>query len=444
MKKFFEDLNFKKFAVKDRKFSSFTGDFREIEKINGYIYPGFIDSHAHLISLGLTLMAPSLEGVKSIDGIISIAKNCDAFLLRGWDDELIGKYPQKSDLDSVKRPLIVIRKCGHVGVANDKFLKIAGIESEDGILMEGTLIKALKSLTYDRAYLKKAVEKAQSEFFKYGVTSVHSDDSSDLPYDLVNDLISDLKIDLYEHLHVHTFEEMKKFVALKPGSIKILVDGSLGAKTAFLRSKYDDSNGRGVLNFTPEEVNKIVKLADKNGIQVVAHAIGDGALDLLLEAFSSSNQDLRHRIVHVQMAWPKQIAKMKELKLCVDVQPQFFISDKKMAEERIGSRIDIAYPFKALMDAEIQIAFSSDAPVERPDPIEGIRAAKEMEINENTSLLAYTTWGAFQEFKEFEKGKIENGMIADFVVLSKPIEDKMSKVIATYKGGEKVWEATYV
>ncbi|MCL4407785.1 MAG: amidohydrolase [Thermotogae bacterium] len=437
MRTFFRAYN-TAFTVENDRFVSSEYHADKIEKLNGYVYPGFIDSHAHIIGLGMKLITPDLEKARSIDEIIKITRNSDATILRGWDDEILGKYPEKNMLDAIDRPLLLVRRCGHVGVANKKFLKMVEIDSEDGILKEHILIKALERVKQDPEYLIKAVNAAENEFFRYGVTTVHSDDSSNLDPQIVNNLISNLKIDVYEHLHIHSLEEMRKYASLKPQSIKLLLDGSLGARTAFLRSNYDDSNNRGVLNFDPDEFKRIIRLADSNGIQVVAHAIGDGALDVLLDAFESTDPNLRHRIVHVQMAWPDQIEQIKKMNLCVDVQPQFFISDEKMAKNRIGSRMKIAYPFKKFIGSGIRTAFSSDAPVEIPDPLLGIRAAKKLEIDPVTSLLAYTVEGSFQEFDEYKKGSISEGMIGDFIVLSKPIDDESAKVIATYKKGIKV------
>jgi predicted amidohydrolase YtcJ len=437
MRTFFQAYN-TAFTVEDDRFVSSECHADKIEKLNGYAYPGFIDSHAHLIGLGMKLITPDLEKARSIDEIIRIARNSDTTILRGWDDEILGKYPEKNMLDAIDKPLLLVRRCGHVGVANKKFLKMVGMDSEDGILKERILIKALERVKQDPEYLIKAINAAENEFFRYGVTTVHSDDSSNLDPEIVNGLISNLKIDVYEHLHIHSLEEMRKYTSLKPQSIKLLLDGSLGARTAFLRSNYDDSNNRGVLNFDPDELKRIIRLADSNGIQVVVHAIGDGALDILLDAFKSTDPNLRHRIVHVQMAWPDQIEKIKKMNLCVDVQPQFFISDEKMAKDKIGSRMKIAYPFKKLIESGIRTAFSSDAPVEIPDPLLGIRAAKKMEIDPVTSLLAYTVEGSFQEFNEHKKGRISEGMISDFILLSKPIDDESAKVIATYKKGIKV------
>ena len=428
------------FVVEDGRFSQRTFGVDSVEKINGYVYPGFVDAHAHLLETGMKSITPSLEGLKSSDEIVDLAKGTDSIVLRGWDDALIGSYPTIEELNRVDRPLIVIRKCGHVGVANKRFLKIADLESDDGVLREKSLWRALDSIPVDVNELKKALKAGEKEFFKYGVTSVHSDDMYRIPSNVVEDVISNSTIGVHEHYHVHTVNELEKILSIHPKSVKILMDGSLGARTAYLRTEYSDTSTRGILNFSYEEFEKIVRESERIGIQVVAHVIGDGALDVALKAFERADAALRHRLVHVQLAWPDQIEKIKSLGLCVDVQPQFFVSDEKMAFERLGKRVEHAYPFKSLIESGIHVAFSSDSPVEIPDPLEGIKAAGKLGIKVRDALTAYTVEGAYQEYAENEKGRFGDGMMADFVVLSKPIDDESAKVVATYKKGKKVWE----
>ncbi len=441
-RKFEEGSKFseKRFVVEDERFSYSSRPVDRTERLDGYVYPGFIDAHAHLVGTGFKATTPSLEKIDSIGKIVDIANSSDTVVLRGWDDELIGRYPSKTELDRVDHPVIAVRRCGHVGVANQRFLGMTGVRSSDGILREKELSKAL-DLPPDFERLQKAVHAAQREFFSHGVTSIHSDDVIGIPYETITELIAGLDLGVYEHVHVRTFGDTEKILALNPESVKILTDGSLGGRTAYLREPYDDSEGRGILNFSDDELKEMIGLSDSKGVQVVAHAIGDGALDLLLDAFEGTNPDLRHRVVHVQIADVDQIGRMKRLNLCADVQPQFFLSDKNMAKERLGDRIEKAYPFKKLIDTGIPTAFSSDSPVELPDPLAGIRAAKELGINAEESLRAYTREGAYQEFRENEKGGFEDGMIADFIVLSRPISDGETKVVATYKKGRKVWDA---
>ncbi len=433
--------NLKKFVVEDGKFSSSTERIDATKKLNGYVYPGFVDAHAHLIGTGMDKIAPSLENAKSVDEIVQIAIGTEATVLRGWDDEIVGRYPGKAELNRVPHPLIVVRKCGHIGVANEKLLKMVGMDSVDGVLKENFLMRALNSIRPNERKILKAVKLGEKEFFKYGVTTVHSDDMYSIPPDVVKKALPNVTVDVYEHHHIHSVKEMNEFIkSFDFNSVKILVDGSLGAKTAYLKDRYSDARTRGILNFSADELNEIVRIADTHGIQVVAHVIGDGALQVALGAFENSNPALRHRLVHVQVAWPDQIEKIRNLGLCADVQPQFFISDEKMALKRLGKkRMKHSYPFKEMIDEGVHVAFSSDSPVENPDPLEGLKAAGKLGIDPLAVLRAYTVEGAYQEFNENEKGGFENGMKADFVLLSKPIEDVQAKVVATYKNGRCVY-----
>ena len=429
------------FAVENGTFSFDFSNVKKIEEIKGYVYPGFIDAHAHLVGTGKKMLTPNLENVKSVEELLEIASKGTYTVLRGWNEEKLGRYPKKEELDEISRPLMVVRRCGHVGVANDAFMKMVNVKVQDGILRENLLTKALNALKEDEEELLKAVKAGEKEFFKHGVTSVHSDDMYSLRFESVKNALKQVKMDVYEHYHIHSLDELNEFIEMgKPlNSIKVLLDGSLGGHTAYLRKPYADAQTRGVLNFSMDEFTKIVKRADENGVQVVAHVIGDGALDMALRVFENTDPALRHRLVHVQISDEGQLHEIKEEKLCVDVQPQFFLSDEKMAIERLGDRSRFSYRFKEMIDLGIPTAFSSDSPVEIPDPLAGIRAAKRMSISVEESLKAYTLQGAYQEFSEEGKGLFAEGMKADFVVLSEPIEFETSKVIATYKNGEMVF-----
>ncbi len=432
----------KEFVVEDGKFSSSMAKIDKEIFLDGYVYPGFIDAHAHLIGTGVQSLTQSLSGVKNFNEFLEIVSQAQADVLRGWDDEILGRYPTKEELDIVKKPMLVVRKCGHVGVANTLFLEKVGISSESGVLKEGKLAEALLKTGKNLESVKKAVKAGERVFFSYGVTSVHSDDMSTLPEDVVKMALRDATISVYEHYHVHSVEEIKEIVRYgKATSVKVLLDGSLGARTAYLREPYSDLKGtKGELNFSPYEVKEIVRIANENGIQVAMHVIGDGALDVALEAFENGNSELRHRLIHVQVSHADQIEKIKRLKLYVDAQPQFYVSDLQMAKERLGERMKDAYKFREMMQADIPVAFSSDSPVEIPNPLGGIQAAKMLGISVEESLKAYTVQGAYQEFSEREKGRFSDGMRADFVVLNRCLENSDAVLLATYKSGQLVWK----
>ncbi len=430
------------FVVEEGFFSSFIGKIDREVYLDGYVYPGFIDAHAHLIGTGIKSLTPSLEEVKKIDELLEISSKAEVEILRGWNDEVLGRYPKKEELDEIDRPILLVRRCGHVGVANTLFLKKVDIESEDGVLKEEILAKALQSASENVENVKKAVKAGEKVFFSYGVTTVHSDDMYSLSLETVEEVLKTAVIDVYEHYHVHSLNELKRFIEeKKTKSVKVLLDGSLGARTAYLRESYSDANGnKGMLNFSREEFKEIVRLANENDIQVAVHAIGDGALDVALEAFEGCKPELRNRLIHVQISHPEQIEKIKSLNLCVDVQPQFFTSDADMARKRLGERTKYAYKFKELLEIGIHTAFSSDSPVEIPDPLEGMRAAGKMNISVTESLKAYTFEGAYQEFSENEKGGFSDGMKADFVLFDLPIKSGNAILMETYKAGQLVWK----
>ncbi len=437
-----ENSEIKEFVVENGVFSfDFYKKVDKVETLEGYVYPGFIDAHAHLVGTGKKALIPPLDDVESMEELLQIASQNDYQVLRGWDDEKLGRYPTKEELNTIKHPLLVVRRCGHVGVANDAFMEMTGVKAKDGILKENDLAKALNSLSESEEELIQEIKAGEKEFFKYGVTSLHSDDMYSLPFEMIQKALRHAKIDVYEHYHVHSLKELNEFIqnGKQLPSIKILLDGSLGAHTAYLREPYADVPTQGVLNISEEEFLEIIKTADKNSIQACVHVIGDGALDIALEAFKNSNSSLRHRLIHVQIIHDDQIEKIKEEKIYLDVQPQFFVSDEKMAVERLGERVKHSYRFKEMMKMGIPIAFSSDSPVETPNPIEGIKVARRLGINAKDALDAYTTQGAYQEFGENKKGLFKEGAKADFVLLSDPIENEKAEVIATYKNGERVF-----
>jgi predicted amidohydrolase YtcJ len=437
-----EKRNLKEFVVENGVFSfNFQGKVDEVKELNGYVYPGFIDSHAHLVGTGKKVLVPSLDEVESMEELLYLARTNEYKVLRGWNEEKLGRYPTKEELDSVSHPVIVVRRCGHVGVANTLFMKITGVQTEDGVLRENVLTAALNSLKEDENETIKALKAGEKEFFKYGVTSVHSDDMYSIAFENVQKALRRAKIDVYEHYHIHSLKELEEFIKMgKPlPSIKILLDGSLGAHTAYLREPYADAPSRGVLNFEEEEFLKIIKMSNENDIQTCVHVIGDGALDIALKAFEDTDSSLRHRLIHVQVCHDDQIEKIKEEKLLLDVQPQFFVSDEKMVVKRLSDRVQYSYRFKEMIERGIPTAFSSDSPVEIPNPLEGIKAARKMGISSDNALTSYTTQGAYQEFAENKKGRFKEGMKADFVVLSKPISDEETKVLATYKNGQLVF-----
>ena len=251
---------------------------------------------------------------------------------------------------------------------------------------------------------------------------------------------------------------------LRVMGVKLFADGALGPRTAWLSEPYSDdpsSSGRPVLE--PEELRRIAKRAHDLGLQVAVHAIGDRALDVVLEAFSHVKPEkLRHRVEHASLVRDDQLEELKKLKPALSVQPHFVISDW-WVKNRVGEkRVKWLYRFKTLITGGLVVGFSTDAPVEPSNPWETVYAAvtrgryENIPHYENTagesltvveSLHAYTQGSAQLLRSEHEVGSLEPGKLADFVVLDRdPLsvsdrEIREVKVIETYIGGELVYSA---
>jgi predicted amidohydrolase YtcJ len=217
---------------------------------------------------------------------------------------------------------------------------------------------------------------------------------------------------------------------LRVGCVKMLVDGSLGGRTAALKEPYaDDPTNKGLLLYHEEELRQLVSKAHDSGYQLAIHAIGDHAIELALDAIEEAQKktprkNRRHRIEHASILSPEQIKRMAEMRVIASVQPAFVTSDF-WAKDRLGkSREKWIYPFKTLFKRLVASA-GSDCPVEHLDPLQGMWAAvtragflpaERLSVEE--ALQMYTVNAAYASFEENEKGSISEGMLADLIVLS--------------------------
>jgi len=258
---------------------------------------------------------------------------------------------------------------------------------------------------------------------------------------------------------------------LKIGGLKGFVDGSLGSATAYFFEPYtDDPKTRGLLapQMFPEGImEKRILEADKAGLQVAIHAIGDRANSLLLDLYEKAAarngpRDRRWRIEHAQHLRPQDIARFGKLGVIASVQPYHAYDDGRWAEKKIGKeRVRYTYPFKSLLDGGAVLAFGSDWTVAPLDPVSGIYAAvtratsdgknpggwvPEEKISLDDAIKGYTTGGAYAEFAEKDKGTIRSGKLADIIVLDKdlfkvPAEQLTDvKVVLTIVGGKVVYD----
>lgn len=473
------------------------------------VLPGFVDSHLHLMNLGLGLANLQLAAVTSIEELkVKLRQRAETtppgewILGRGWDQDFFveKRYPTKKDLDEAagQRAVYLTRACGHLAVVSSKALETAGITRDTpdppgGIIDRdmygeptGVLRESAQGLVRGKVPERgrETVEAATGEAMKYllarGITSIHPNDG----YEGVRSTMevyrkahgSGVPLRIYWDMPYDFLEELSETPLrtgdgddyLRVGAVKIFADGSLGGRTAALDEPYsDERDNSGILVTSEEDLTAQVYRAHALGMQVAVHAIGDRAVRVSLDAVNEAQsrlprRSLRHRLVHVQILSPFLITEMRRVGVVADVQPKFLTTDMRWAQERVGSqRMRSSYSWHTMLKAGIPLAGGSDCPVEPPDPLFGIYAAvtrKDMEGNPRgayypneritleEAIRMFTLGGAYAAFQDDQKGTLQPGKLADFVVLSEdpfrmPAEDiKDLSVLMTVVGGEVAYE----
>lgn len=488
----------------------------EIIDLNGKcVIPGFNDSHMHYIHYVKKKMSTDLNGATSIDDIISrmkkslekFDKQSGMFLIgEGWNQDKFTceekRFPNAGDLDKISKdvPILIMRACYHVGVLNHKGMEIIGLDRKkaadlgnlaekdengnpSGIIRENYFDDVKSSLPSPsvKTLLDMAID-SQKDLFECGITTIQTDDFKYLPtgkaYDFYKELKKAsedgrLKINYDEQLLCETPNDIENIVKsrlfskrpkkFKVSAVKILSDGSLGARSAFLRKNYaDDNSNRGIPLYTQKSLDEMVMTANKCGMPAIIHAIGDGALSMCQKAFKKSKKHLRNGIVHCQITSKKQIERFKELGLCAFTQPIFIDYDMHIVYDRVCSKLaKTSYNWKRYIDLGIHEAFGTDCPVEKFDPMDGIYCAvtrcdlkgngpylKKQKVSVYDAIKSYTLEGAYMTFEEKYKGCISKGFKADYVVLNGDIETipksdiPKIKVLKTFIDGNCVFDNT--
>ncbi|OYT61429.1 MAG: amidohydrolase [Thermofilum sp. ex4484_15] len=438
------------------------------------VIPGLIDSHVHLIPTALNREVLDLRRVKSIRELKTlIAKECGKsgwIIGRGWDQENFeeARMPSLKELDEAcsSNPVLLIRICGHLALANSLALRKLGLRKGDGLLFEEEVTKALESvLKPGEEKLLRLLKELLYEMPKKGITMVHT--LSSTPQEFY--LLQLIKVKWGLPVRVRVYFDAKyldyllnsKLIGgfgdeyLRISGIKVIMDGSLGARTAYLRERYEDANTRGKLLLNSSKLAELLERARGLNLQVAVHAIGDGAIREVIKALSlSSARGDEVRIEHCSLTPPELLDELAKLRPIISVQPHFIISDW-WAERRLGRRCRWLYPFKTMLRAKLKLSGSSDSPVEPWDPWEGMYAAVERGKEEGSSIFKYTsseklsisealtmyTEGGARACREYpDYGSIKIGSKADLTVLeylpTTPKELKEVEVYATLVGGE--------
>lgn len=498
----------KSFAVKDGKFvgvgksedilSKYHSD--QLIDLNGKtVYPGFIDAHAHFYGYCMTLLQANLRGTKSFDEILDIIKkhdekySSDWVLGRSWDqnDWKVKEFPTKEKLDELfpNKPVYLKRVDGHAAIANSKALQLAGITAETevaggkvyvengeptGVLIDNAMLLVSKLIPKpDKESTIKALKQGERNCFEVGLTSVCDAGLYKKQVLMLDSLqqIGELKMRVYAMLEP-TNENIDHFVKkgiykteyLNVRSIKLYADGALGSRGASLIEPYSDDPGNKGLIIEPIEFyHDMCKLAIKNNYQINTHCIGDYGNRLMLDIYSEyliGPNDKRWRIEHAQVVHPDDINKFGDFNIVPSIQSTHCTSDMYWADERLGDRIKNAYIYKVLLDQNGWIPNGTDFPVEKIDPrltFYASVARKDLEgypdggfqienaLTREETLKSMTIWAAKAAFEENEKGSIEVGKMADFIVLEENIMeielDKIPyvKILNTYSSGELIW-----
>lgn len=430
---------------------------------NRVIIPGFIDAHTHFVQMGINALNLDLSKTRSLKDLLYMVRNrCKSsptgrwVLGSGWDESNWPekRYPTLVDLDAIPigNPVWLRRIDGHMGVANSLALQkthipesTRGFEKDDsdeptGILREEAMEIIEEETKPDQEMMLKGLKKAIAKARQRGVTSIH-------------DMAEPQHITLYEQLakvggigvrvYLNFFaSSLRKVIGssrktgegddfLKLGALKLFADGSIGARTAALRKPYsDDPDETGMLVRHQNELDRLVEKADKHGIQLAIHCIGERGIDAALTALETgcnrrTLKQRRHRLEHFELVEPQARDRARKLHLVLSMQPNYVDLWSKrdgLYETRLGrKRLQTNNPFGRLLAMGLPIAFGSDC---MPfSPLYGIYSVVNaplvaQRLSVRDSIACYTAGSAYASFDEETRGSIEGGKLADLVVLS--------------------------
>ncbi len=485
-----------------------------------FVCAGFNDSHMHLVNYGHAMeqcdLTRATDSLQSLQNALRIFDEMhpggseDWLSGRGWNQDLFlpeTGIPTRLDLDAVTtaRPICIVRCCGHCLIVNTRALELLGLDENTPIpeggaadrdengRLTGVFRDMAMSLVYSRLPapsrndLKRKIRKACRALNQVGVTSCHSDDLcvfDAVTWQEVLEAFREVKeeggltVRVNEQSQLTDLAQLQDFLDsglttgvgdewFRIGPLKMLGDGSLGARTAYLSGEYADEPGeKGLAIFTQEQFDEMIALANRHHMSAAVHAIGDGILDRVLNAYEAAfreypREDHRSGVVHVQLTRPDQLERMKKLNLHSYVQTIFLDYDSHIVRERAGEELAASsYAFRTLRAGGGHVSNGTDCPVEWPDPMRGVQCAvtrqpldaslppyrPEEAYSVEEALQIYTWEGAYASFEEAFKGRIAPGMAADFVILSAdPFETPsqelaLIRTLRTFLAGKCVYD----
>lgn len=484
--------------------ASLLRDYEVKERLDAggkFIYPGLIDAHAHFVGYGQSLHTVNLVGTESWEAVLerveAFAKNHPEGWItgRGWDqnDWAVKVFPTNEKLNEKfpDRPVLLTRIDGHAAMANQAALDLAGIRAGDTLTggeieeMEGTLTGLLVDNAIDRVSVKippptkdqfrAMLQDAEKACFAVGLTTI---DDCGLPFEEVESIRQlqengELKMRLYVMLSdtksnydYAAQKGMIKTDRLHVRSFKVYGDGALGSRGACLLEPYSDKAGHyGFLLSQPAHFDSVAAWISSKGWQMCTHAIGDSGNRTILNIYGKylkEKNDLRWRIEHAQVVNTSDFPLFGKYSIIPSVQPTHATSDMYWAGDRLGAeREKGAYAYKTLLSQNGWIPLGTDFPVEDISPFKTFFAAvvrkdakgypnggyqMENALSRQEALRGMTIWAARSNFEEKEKGSLEKGKWADFIILDRDLmttegaELLQTQVLQTWLGGEKVYQ----
>lgn len=478
------------------------------------VVPGFNDSHLHILGVGQALSSVILNGSTSMADILQKGRDFlashtlaegDVLIGRGWNQDYFTdevRMPTRYDLDTVSTevPVIYTRACGHICAANSKAIELAGITRDtqpvaggeiyrdengepNGLFSENAQAQIQKIIPEETPEkiaqeLTVAMEYAAS----CGVTSLQTCDIRRDAWRTVNEgyrLLYKNNPNAVRTYHQSSFNEpvsYQEFLSMgcvtgagddmfKYGPLKMFVDGSLGARTAYMRAPYaDDPSTKGVPTMTPRQFDEMVKVADDHNCQVAVHCIGDAAIEMVLNAYDKvidgKNNKNRHAIIHCQITDKELVERFADHDVLAQVQPIFIHYDMNVVADRVGEELaSTSYAFGDMYRMGLHTSFGTDSPVEDLNPFENLYCAvtrkrldgqktyrPDQAVDICAAIDQYTIGSAYCSFDEDKKGRIKPGYFADFAVLDRDIftipsdEIKDVKTVRTVLAGRTIFE----
>ncbi|MDL2268163.1 amidohydrolase [Desulfovibrio sp. OttesenSCG-928-G15] len=473
------------------------------------VFPGFIDSHLHFLTLGQQLTEMDIYLKSREDILQAVAREVAAtepgkwIIGRGWNNEIWPDktWPHKDELDAIapNNPVILTRTDAHSIWVNSAALALTGYtpESPDppggeirrsangeltGILVDTAIFQiwaVLPPLTESEKL--KAWQKAQQELLAHGITSIGDAWLYPEDFALLQQFYAEGRLGIRCSAMLGGADKAGNSIfspetrpvrglydaRLSLDMFKVVLDGSLGSRSAWLLEDYADCPGhKGSGRYEDDELLHILLPPARQGFRLCLHAIGDAAVEQALRAYAElarlcPQQTTRHRIEHFQIASKDQIRRCLDLGVIPAMQSIHEAADKRMAEARLQkTTLAKAYPWRGVIDAGGIIANGSDSPMENMNPAPGLHAAvartpfagfsdkaETLRLSRQEALLSYTHWAAMAQGEEAIKGRLAEGMLADFFVTDRDIaacpeqELAQAKTLLTVLGGEIVFES---